>query len=80
MPTAVLSTLLTAIMGWWIGAHPEVQSAIAAPDDLRRLTSPVGSTRRITPATRRPRSQPRSDEHAQAVAICWSWARSCASR
>lgn len=29
-------------MGWWIGTHPEVQAAIAAPEDLRRLTSPGG--------------------------------------
>ncbi|MFI9627229.1 stage II sporulation protein M [Streptomyces sp. NPDC052042] len=42
VPTAVLSTLLAAIIGWWIGTHPEVQSAIAAPDELRRLTSPGG--------------------------------------
>ncbi|WP_335938466.1 stage II sporulation protein M [Streptomyces sp. PTD5-9] len=42
IPTAVLSTLLAAAIGWWIGGHPEVQSAIAAPDELRRLTSPGG--------------------------------------
>ncbi|MFB7560792.1 stage II sporulation protein M [Streptomyces brevispora] len=42
IPTAVLSTLLAALVGWWIGTHPEVQSAIAAPDDLRRMTSPGG--------------------------------------
>ncbi|MFJ4576614.1 stage II sporulation protein M [Streptomyces sp. NPDC088846] len=42
IPTAVLSTLLAAVIGWWIGTHPGVQSAIAAPDDLRRLTSPGG--------------------------------------
>ncbi|MEV5606612.1 stage II sporulation protein M [Streptomyces sp. NPDC052299] len=42
IPTAVLSTLLTALMGWWIGTHPEVQSAIAAPEDLRRMTVPGG--------------------------------------
>lgn len=42
IPTAVLSALLAALMGWWIGTHPEVQSAIAAPEDLRRLTSPGG--------------------------------------
>ncbi|MFC8235762.1 stage II sporulation protein M [Streptomyces sp. NPDC057284] len=42
IPTAVLSTLLAALMGWWIGTHPDVQSAIAAPEDLRRLTSPGG--------------------------------------
>ncbi len=30
-------------MGWWIGTHPEVQSAIAAPpEDLRRMTVPPG--------------------------------------
>ncbi|MFH8517738.1 stage II sporulation protein M [Streptomyces gelaticus] len=42
IPTAVLSTVLAAVIGWWIGAHPEVQSAIAAPEDLRRMTSPGG--------------------------------------
>ena len=42
IPTAVLSTLLAALMGWWIGTHPEVQSAIAAPEDLRRMTVPGG--------------------------------------
>lgn len=42
IPTAVLSALLAALMGWWIGTHPEVQAAIAAPEDLRRLTSPGG--------------------------------------
>ncbi|MET9110985.1 stage II sporulation protein M [Streptomyces zhihengii] len=42
IPTAVLSTLLAAVIGWWIGTHPEVQAAIAAPDELRRLTEPGG--------------------------------------
>ncbi|MFE7570948.1 stage II sporulation protein M [Streptomyces sp. NPDC057539] len=42
IPTAILSTLLAALIGWWIGAHPEVQSAIAAPDELRRMTRPGG--------------------------------------
>lgn len=42
IPTAVLSVLLAALIGWWIAAHPEVQSAIAAPADLRRMTSPGG--------------------------------------
>ncbi|MFJ4859145.1 stage II sporulation protein M [Streptomyces sp. NPDC088730] len=42
IPTAVLSMLLAALIGWWIGTHPEVQSAIAAPEDLRRMTSPGG--------------------------------------
>ncbi|MEU4134243.1 stage II sporulation protein M [Streptomyces wuyuanensis] len=42
IPTAVLSTLLAAVIGWWIGTHPEVQGAIAAPDQLRELTRPGG--------------------------------------
>ncbi|MCH0538485.1 stage II sporulation protein M [Streptomyces sp. MUM 203J] len=42
IPTAVLSTLVAAIIGWWIGTHPEVQSAIAAPDALREMTRPGG--------------------------------------
>ncbi|MFJ1931031.1 stage II sporulation protein M [Streptomyces sp. NPDC088131] len=42
IPTAVLSMLLAALIGWWIGTHPEVQSAIAAPEDLRQMTSPGG--------------------------------------
>lgn len=42
IPTAVLSTLLAAIVGWWIGTHPEVQSAIAAPAELREMTRPGG--------------------------------------
>ncbi|MFD5876386.1 stage II sporulation protein M [Streptomyces sp. NPDC060322] len=42
IPTAVLSVLLAAVIGWWIGTHPEVQAAIAAPDDLRALTRPGG--------------------------------------
>ncbi|MGW0703657.1 stage II sporulation protein M [Streptomyces sp. NPDC002867] len=42
IPTAVLSTLLAAVIGWWIGAHPEVQSAIAAPEELRQMTKPGG--------------------------------------
>lgn len=42
VPTAVLSTLLAALIGWWIGTHPEVQAAIGAPEDLRDLTRPGG--------------------------------------
>ncbi|MER7815725.1 stage II sporulation protein M [Streptomyces sp. NPDC096153] len=42
VPTAVLSTLLAAVIGWWIGTHPEIQAAIAAPDQLRELTRPGG--------------------------------------
>ncbi|MFE7127475.1 stage II sporulation protein M [Streptomyces sp. NPDC057617] len=42
IPTAVLSTLLAAVIGWWVGAHPEIQSAIGAPDELRQMTRPGG--------------------------------------
>ncbi|MFF3647000.1 stage II sporulation protein M [Streptomyces sp. NPDC002564] len=42
IPTALLSTLLAAVIGWWIGTHPEVQSSIAAPADLREMTRPGG--------------------------------------
>ncbi|MFJ4124976.1 stage II sporulation protein M [[Kitasatospora] papulosa] len=42
IPTAVLSTLLAAVIGWWIGTHPEVQASLAAPEDLRALTRPGG--------------------------------------
>ncbi|MER7111045.1 stage II sporulation protein M [Streptomyces sp. NPDC000229] len=42
IPTAVLSTLLAAVIGWWIGTHPEVQASIAAPEELRRMTRPGG--------------------------------------
>ncbi|THA26118.1 stage II sporulation protein M [Streptomyces sp. RKND-216] len=42
VPTALLSTVVAAALGWWIGAHPEIQAAIAAPDELRELTRPGG--------------------------------------
>ncbi|MER6311681.1 stage II sporulation protein M [Streptomyces sp. NPDC001657] len=42
IPTAVLSTAVAALLGWWIAAHPEVQAAIGAPDDLRAMTRPGG--------------------------------------
>ncbi|MEU5811305.1 stage II sporulation protein M [Streptomyces sp. NPDC047718] len=42
IPTALLSTLLGVLIGWWIATHPEVQSAIAAPEELRALTQPGG--------------------------------------
>ncbi|WP_447039423.1 stage II sporulation protein M [Streptomyces sp. DSM 118878] len=42
VPTALLSTALAAVIGWWIGTHPEVQSSIAAPAELRELTRPGG--------------------------------------
>ncbi|MER6559122.1 stage II sporulation protein M [Streptomyces sp. NPDC001027] len=42
VPTALLSTAVAALLGWWIGVHPEVQASIAAPDELRDLTRPGG--------------------------------------
>ncbi|MEU2395853.1 stage II sporulation protein M [Streptomyces sp. NPDC007369] len=42
IPTALLSTLLGVLIGWWIATHPEVQAAIAAPDELKALTQPGG--------------------------------------
>ncbi|MFD5450136.1 stage II sporulation protein M [Streptomyces sp. NPDC127100] len=42
VPTALLSTAVAALLGWWIGSHPEVQSTIAAPSELRELTRPGG--------------------------------------
>ncbi|WP_338897934.1 stage II sporulation protein M [Streptomyces sp. TG1A-60] len=42
VPTALLSTLVAVLLGWWIGTHPEVQATIAAPDELREMTRPGG--------------------------------------
>ncbi|MBK3638390.1 stage II sporulation protein M [Streptomyces asoensis] len=42
VPTALISTAVAALLGWWIGAHPEVQSSLAPPDELRELTRPGG--------------------------------------
>ncbi|MTE19288.1 stage II sporulation protein M [Streptomyces sp. TRM43335] len=42
IPTALLSTLVAVLVGWWIGTHPEIQSAIAAPEQLREMTRPGG--------------------------------------
>lgn len=42
VPTALVSTALAALIGWWIAVHPEVRAAIAAPDSLRQLTRPGG--------------------------------------
>ncbi|MGX1676353.1 stage II sporulation protein M [Streptomyces sp. NPDC055400] len=42
VPTALLSTAIAALLGWWIGTHPEVQASIAAPSELRDLTRPGG--------------------------------------
>ncbi|GHE76774.1 membrane protein [Streptomyces longispororuber] len=42
VPTALLSILLAGVIGWWVGTHPEVQSSIAAPSELRDMTRPGG--------------------------------------
>jgi uncharacterized membrane protein SpoIIM required for sporulation len=42
VPTALLSVVLTVLIGWWIGTHPEVQASIGTPDELRQLTRPGG--------------------------------------
>ncbi|MFF9285532.1 stage II sporulation protein M [Streptomyces griseosporeus] len=42
VPTALLSIVVGALLGWWIGTHPDVQSSIAAPSELRQLTRPGG--------------------------------------
>ncbi|MER7765188.1 stage II sporulation protein M [Streptomyces sp. NPDC097619] len=42
IPTALLSTLLAVVIGWWISAHPEVQASIGAPAELRAMTRPGG--------------------------------------
>ncbi|MEU4873056.1 stage II sporulation protein M [Streptomyces sp. NPDC021608] len=42
VPTALLSTTVAFLLGWWIGTHPEVRSSLAAPDELRELTRPGG--------------------------------------
>ncbi|MFE1948831.1 MULTISPECIES: stage II sporulation protein M [Streptomyces] len=42
VPTALLSTAIAALIGWWIGTHPEVQASIAAPSELREMTRPGG--------------------------------------
>ncbi|MDQ0991261.1 stage II sporulation protein M [Streptomyces sp. V3I7] len=42
VPTALISTTVAILLGWWIGTHPEIQSSIAAPSRLRELTRPGG--------------------------------------
>ncbi|MCB5166344.1 stage II sporulation protein M [Streptomyces bambusae] len=42
IPTALLSTALGALIGWWIAVHPEVQASIGAPEHLREMTRPGG--------------------------------------
>ncbi|MEU9102173.1 stage II sporulation protein M [Streptomyces sp. NPDC048361] len=42
IPAALISIAVSAVIGWWIGTHPEVQSAIGVPDALRQMTRPGG--------------------------------------
>ncbi|MBO1338075.1 stage II sporulation protein M [Streptomyces sp. VRA16 Mangrove soil] len=42
VPTALISTAIAALIGWWIGTHPDVQASIAAPAELREMTRPGG--------------------------------------
>ncbi|MEV1027077.1 stage II sporulation protein M [Streptomyces sp. NPDC050264] len=42
VPTALVSTAIAALIGWWIGTHPEIQASIAAPSELREMTRPGG--------------------------------------
>ncbi|MBL1065866.1 stage II sporulation protein M [Streptomyces sp. 7-21] len=43
VPTAVVCTLLIAVIGWWVAASPEVRASIAAPEELREMTRPGGA-------------------------------------
>ncbi|MEU6391179.1 stage II sporulation protein M [Streptomyces sp. NPDC046939] len=42
VPTALISTAIAALIGWWIGTHPDIQASIAAPSELREMTRPGG--------------------------------------
>ncbi|MFD0572050.1 stage II sporulation protein M [Kitasatospora gansuensis] len=42
IPIAVLSILFSALIGWWIAAHPEIRDSLAAPDQIREMTKPGG--------------------------------------
>ncbi|MET9498527.1 stage II sporulation protein M [Streptomyces sp. NPDC006552] len=42
VPTALVSTATAALIGWWIGTHPDIQASIAAPSELREMTRPGG--------------------------------------
>jgi uncharacterized membrane protein SpoIIM required for sporulation len=43
VPVAVLFLALSGALGAWIAATPEVQAAIAAPQEIRALTEPGGA-------------------------------------
>ncbi|MGK4581109.1 stage II sporulation protein M [Kitasatospora sp. HPMI-4] len=42
LPVAVISLLLSALIGWWIAAHPEVRDSLGAPEQIRDMTRPGG--------------------------------------
>ncbi|MFD9729909.1 stage II sporulation protein M [Streptomyces sp. NPDC059072] len=42
IPTALVSTAVGVIIGWWIATHPEVQGAIGTPEFLKEMTQPGG--------------------------------------
>ncbi|WP_441245840.1 stage II sporulation protein M [Kitasatospora sp. McL0602] len=42
IPIAVLSILGSALIAWWLVAHPEARTTLATPDQLRELTRPGG--------------------------------------
>jgi uncharacterized membrane protein SpoIIM required for sporulation len=70
-PTAVLSTLVAVLIGWWIGTHPEVRSVIGASQDLREMTRPGGQYE--TYYSSNPAASFAAQvwtNNAQAVAIC----------
>lgn len=46
VPAAAGSLLVAALVGWWVATHPEVQAAIAAPEEIRTLTRPGGAFER----------------------------------
>ncbi|MFJ9697657.1 stage II sporulation protein M [Kitasatospora sp. NPDC101183] len=42
VPIAVVSFALSALIAWWLTAHPEVLRSLASPDELREMTRPGG--------------------------------------
>lgn len=42
VPVALVSVVVAALIGWWIGTNAEVRSTIAAPGELREMTRPGG--------------------------------------
>ncbi|MFI6153625.1 stage II sporulation protein M [Kitasatospora sp. NPDC051170] len=42
LPIAIVSFALSALIAWWLTAHPEVLRSLASPDELREMTRPGG--------------------------------------